>query len=346
MDWRNEEMKRLVCLCKRKERQTETYLNWTENRLSGIPLLLLNVCLCVLHGEGGPDLHWRHWLALHGNLGQDCHECQWALPGNWWVIFDLVCQKRITSVWLLAQPTMCLLPFLWPAWTGLVRSRTVGLPTPSLITTMTSLDMNFWYTARTSCDFSSTTRFLLVSRIVQHIFKTSLFLYFYIVLILNDWFSLRVDALPFCLITVTYPKYFVFLMQQRRCQKQTPKTQRMQHDTGESTSRTQTPTPAELAVVGTRPPQPSPVFYPRHHHSPSTILSPSINQQGGPWCGEAQHPLTHLTLYSSSCSIRRKLNKTEYREERTSKQRWRRKSGFASGNYKKVKWRLRWRQGE
>ncbi|TKS67879.1 Ras-related protein [Collichthys lucidus] len=41
--------------------------------------------------------------------------------------------------------------------------------------------------------------------------------------------------------------------EQKRCQKQIPKTLHMQRDIGASTSRTQTPTLPEHAVVGTRP---------------------------------------------------------------------------------------------
>lgn len=72
----------------------------------------------------------------------------------------------------------------------------------------------------------------------------------------------------------------------------------MQRDIGESTSRTQMPTPPEPAAVGTRPPQLPPVFHHPHHHSPSSILSPSTNLQGrvgGPDAGGAtQYLLTHF----------------------------------------------------
>lgn len=45
------------------------------------------------------------------------------------------------------------------------------------------------------------------------------------------------------------------LLQQRRCPKQTPRTQRWQRGTGGLTSRTRTLTPPELAAGATRPPQ-------------------------------------------------------------------------------------------
>lgn len=94
-------------------------------------------------------------------------------------------------------------------------------------------------------------------------------------------------------------------MQQKRCQKQTPKTLHMQHDTGELTSRTQMPTQTEPAVVGTRPgwPPPSSHHQDHHHHDhqystinttttlqPSCLLQPTYS--GWAWCGETQYPLS------------------------------------------------------
>ena len=50
---------------------------------------VISVFVCVLYGKGSPDICWRHWLTLYGDLCQDSHECQWALPGHWWVSFLL-----------------------------------------------------------------------------------------------------------------------------------------------------------------------------------------------------------------------------------------------------------------
>lgn len=80
----------------------------------------------------------------------------------------------------------------------------------------------------------------------------------------------------------------------------------MQHDIGESTSRIQMPTLPEPAVVGTRPPQVPPLFHHPHHHSPSTILSPSTNLQGWAWCGETQYPLHPLPSIHSPVQADRK----------------------------------------
>lgn len=76
----------------------------------------------------------------------------------------------------------------------------------------------------------------------------------------------------------------------------------MQRDIGESTSRTQTPTPLEPAAVGTRPPQLPPVFHHPHHHSPTTIPSPSTKLKGGgpDAGGETQCPLTPFLTYLPS----------------------------------------------
>lgn len=113
--------------------------------------------------------------------------------------------------------------------------------------------------------------------------------------------------------------YFFFLIQQKRCQKQTPRTQHMQHDIVESTSRTQKPTLPELAVAGTRPLQIPPVSIHPYHHSPSIILSVVTNLQGWAWCGETKCPLSPLP------SIHPHVQETEIqrRESQERKEGWR-----------------------
>lgn len=88
----------------------------------------------------------------------------------------------------------------------------------------------------------------------------------------------------------------------------------MQRDIGESTSRTQTPTLPEPAVVGTRPLHLPPVFHHPYHHSPST------NFQGWAWCGETQYPPPYPPfIVLKQTEIQRRES-----EENNGKPRWRR----------------------
>ena len=107
----------------------------------------------------------------------------------------------------------------------------------------------------------------------------------------------------------------------------------MQLDIGESTFRTLMPTLPEPAVVETRPLQLSPVFHHPHHHSPSTILSPSTNLQGWAWCGETQYPLTPFPSIHPPVQADKK-SETEIQgresEERNSKRRWKRKTQYST----------------
>lgn len=84
-------------------------------------------------------------------------------------------------------------------------------------------------------------------------------------------------------------------MQRRRCQRQTRRTLHMQHGIAESISRTQTLTLPALAVVGTRPPHPSPVFYPHHTTTQPLHHHVSFNQPPGwvrcVWGSTASTPL-------------------------------------------------------
>lgn len=102
----------------------------------------------------------------------------------------------------------------------------------------------------------------------------------------------------------------------------------MQRDIGASTSRTQTPTLPEHAVVGTRPLQQQ---YSTIHTT--TALQPSrllqATYRGEPGAGDTRYPLTPFPSVHLPVQVDRKSETENLRresEERKSKQRWRRKT--------------------
>lgn len=75
---------------------------------------------------------------------------------------------------------------------------------------------------------------------------------------------------------------------------------------------------------------PSILFHHQHHHSHSTILSPSTNLQGWAWCGETQYPLTtspsiHPPVRANRNSAT-EIQKGENKRKERADKRWRRKT--------------------